>query len=1442
MQRPRPGRSVPAALMIALTLLALTALSPVHADERHWARVHHTASEVDRVVAGLSDTLMDYGAFQWGLLDTEQISLLSTQGLRLTLVDRPFHLTLGDEHFDPLDQAALDSLFGDYRPDPAGDFHLIQFSGPIRPEWLAELRNTGLQLVQPLHPFSYIVWASADQMDLAAGRSAVRWTGPMLPDWRVQPRFRGFDRALRPTMALASRHVDQRTLRSTLGQFGIVHAITPLNTHFRVVHMDLPGDAYMDLAREAAVFTLQYVQQDAGPRGEMSNQSVVGNYDGSNTVFPGYATWLSNTGYDGSGITVGVVDGRVLTTHVDLADRMAPCSGTNGSCGGSGSNAHGTHVAGAIAGTGATGALLQGFLRGQGVAPGASIVTQVYQPFLGSGPGGMVPEGMLKIYQDSAKSGALLTNNSWGPTGSPQGYDIPTMEIDFISRDADPDTAGDQPVLAVWSIMNGNGDGSGACAPSSLGSPDEAKNLFAVGSTSLQNSDGTQVANIFRVSGNSGHGNACDGRRVPHIVAPGCSTDSTTNSSDTAHSASFCGTSMASPVVSGSVSVWAEKYLDETGNNPSPALVKAVFTAAAQNLVGNPNADGVTMGHRPDRFQGYGRIDLEQVMNHGLEVYMTDQETVLTSAGEQWSLGLNAVNPAEPIRIMLAWTDAPGAGLGGTTPAWVNNLDLVVEADGSTYLGNVIGGDGWSATGGSADGMNNLEGVFLSPGQHQGAVAITVEATDLAGDGLDPWNPGSPRQDFALACYNCIVGDPTFTLGLDPEQAGMCVPDSGTDVTAIAVDVGTLGAYSGTVSLASSGEPAGVGSVLTPTSIAAPGGSSWQVTVDDSASTGEYPLTLTGDDGSDVHQVDFTLTLDEPLAAAPSQLAPADGASDLVLRPEFSWDGLTGVSDYRLQVATDAGFGTVVIDETVTGTSFTPASDLALDTEYFWRVAGNNLCGDGVWSTIFSFTTRQEPVADLSATSFSFAVNAGGSADQTLQVGNVGTGNLTWSMLTDALETAALPRDSHDPALDEPLSLAGFSLPGSGSHSDSANAGLISRGQVVGFTFEGTVSGISGTATWASDLALTITGPEGASFSVGGYQTGNPPWDFDGGGSTDDGTYTSTHIGTDIFGAEGELDEGQWQFQFDHTWNDTMNWTDVTITLHKAPLPVCDGEYTSVDWLSATPDSGSVAAGNSETVTIGVDASALGNGNYLGYLCLTTNDPAAAMVPIPVDLEVTGTLPDATLEGTVTSLGHCQNNPAALANAAVDVMGQLGGPYATTTDAGGFYTLDIPADESPVDIMVSEGGHASAAMLGVGLSAGNTEVADFDLVVLDACAQVSPAALNPALVVDTAAASELVLDNGAGGIQMSWSLDTSPGCYNPATTDWLSLTDTGGTVDAGDQNSIFAQFDASGLAPGSYTTDLCLTTNDSQQPTVTVPIMLEVRNNMIFDDRFENAN
>ncbi len=678
----------------------------------------------------------------------------------LAFASSDFRLDLGGQQFDPLSSTpVLPPAWQQLSAGPA--FRLVQFKGPIQPQWLAALRHQGLIPVQYIHPYSYVVWGDRPAGERVATLPEVRWSGDFLPAYKVQPAQRQLGRALQPTMLLLSRQADRAALGTLLADSGAqIELQRPLDAHLELMQLSVSGDAYLALASFPGIYAIQSIPQDAGPRGESSNQSIVGNYGPppSNTIVPGYAEWLDTTGFDGSGVTMGIVDGGVRTTHVDLASRMLPCvsAGQSRTSCSSNNNAHGTHVAGAVAGTGATGSLLNGFLRGQGVAPGANLIQQRYGTFLGGGPGGMVADGMLTIYKESALSGAALTNNSWGPTGSPQGYDIPTQQIDMISRDANPDETGEQPVLAVWSIMNGNGDSGGACAPSSLGSPDEAKNLFAVGSTKLL-SGGNQVAAIFDISSNSGHGNACDGRRVPHIVAPGCSTDSTTSTNDSAHSSSSCGTSMASPVVSGAVALFIEKYRSQfAGSTPSPALIKAVFTAVAQNLEGFRDADNRVMGHRPDRFQGYGRIDLEAVMNPPQAVVYVEQGTPLTASGQSWTASYSAADPGQPIRIMLAWSDAKGHGLGGSTPAWVNDLDLRVSTDGEDYLGNVIGADGWSASGGAADERNNLEGVFLRADQHAGTVTITVDASNIAADALDPFEPGDPAQDFALVCYNCL--------------------------------------------------------------------------------------------------------------------------------------------------------------------------------------------------------------------------------------------------------------------------------------------------------------------------------------------------------------------------------------------------------------------------------------------------------------------------------------------------------------------------------------------------------------------------------------------------------------------------------------------------------------------------------------------------------------
>ena len=101
---------------------------------------------------------------------------------------------------------------------------------------------------------------------------------------------------------------------------------------------------------------------------------------------------------------------------------------------------------------------------------------------------------------------------------------------------------------------------------------------------------------------------------------------------------------------------------------------------------------------------------------------------------------------------------------------------------------------------------------------------------------------------------------------------------------------------------------------------------------------------------------------------------------------------------------------------------------------------------------------------------------------------------------------------------------------------------------VFGFAFEGTVSGIDGTSTWASDMVMEITSPAGATFGVGGFGTGLSEWDFDGAGSTSDDTYESAH--PDVF-SPGTALNGIWTVEFEHTFVNgvAMTWDPSTIKL-----------------------------------------------------------------------------------------------------------------------------------------------------------------------------------------------------------------------------------------------------------------------------------------------------
>ncbi|MGC1121944.1 MAG: fibronectin type III domain-containing protein [Candidatus Methanofastidiosia archaeon] len=92
------------------------------------------------------------------------------------------------------------------------------------------------------------------------------------------------------------------------------------------------------------------------------------------------------------------------------------------------------------------------------------------------------------------------------------------------------------------------------------------------------------------------------------------------------------------------------------------------------------------------------------------------------------------------------------------------------------------------------------------------------------------------------------------------------------------------------------------------------------------------------------------------LLPSPVLSSPPINAVDVELRPTFSWSAVEKASSYTIQVATDLSFQTVIIDETVSATSYVPSFDLQEKTMYYWRVRTRSDEQTSEWASGY-FTT-----------------------------------------------------------------------------------------------------------------------------------------------------------------------------------------------------------------------------------------------------------------------------------------------------------------------------------------------------------------------------------------------------------------------------------------------------------------------------------------------------
>ncbi len=885
---------------------------------------------------------------------------------------------------------------------------LVQFVGPIKQEWLHALEGLGIEPVHYVARNGYLVWADQSGRDaledMVSGRAnGLQFTGVYHSFFKVGPTLlnkMGKDnpggRQVTVTVQML-RHADSLATEQAIAGLGPqLTDWTPI-LGFQNARFTVRLDELQSIANRPDVYWIgEYLPREL--HDEVQAQIVAGNFNGdlSGPSAPGYLAFLDGLGFSHSpadypivdvvddGIGTGSVNSGDPTLHEegngDNATRLSYVNNCTDQADGGSIGGHG-HINVSIAGgyddtAGFPFTDPNGYLRGLGINPyGRMAGTRIFDPdsFDLSGCGGS-DQGLIKAVQDA---GAQIATNSWGCSSCAGSYDESSQAFDVGVRDADLTEGGNQELIVLFSAGNEG--------PTSVtvGTPGNGKNMITVGASenfrpadedgSWTDGCGTGPAgadDAMDVIGFSSRGPAPGNRVKPEVIAPGTHIQGTasTNSgysgskvcdqfrpSGQATFAASSGTSHSTPALAGVASLayyWIENQLggiltDGPPTPPSPAMMKSYMIAHPTYLSGNGANDTL-----PSNSQGYGQPTLNLLFDGTLK-FIHDQATVFDNSGEDWTWVGTVADPTRPVRIVLAYTDQAGAV--GTSPQ-VNDLNLSVDADGTTYLGNNFSGQ-WSMSGGSPDADNNYEAVFLPAGTAS-AITITVDAFNIAGDGVPNQGDGTD-QDFALTCYNCVE-EPTFSLSVVTAVAEVCAPDD----AIYELTIGSILGFTEDVTLSTIGAPAGLTPGFSVNPVTPPGASTLTLSNTASGTPGTYTFDVQGvaSPSNTTRSRELELSLFDAAPSPPAPTSPADGALNVATDATFQWSASAQEQAYTFEIADDPGFGSIEFSTTTSGTSVSvPSGILNTSTSYYWRVRASNTCGDSAYSGVFDFTTVAAP-------------------------------------------------------------------------------------------------------------------------------------------------------------------------------------------------------------------------------------------------------------------------------------------------------------------------------------------------------------------------------------------------------------------------------------------------------------------------------------------------
>lgn len=265
---------------------------------------------------------------------------------------------------------------------------------------------------------------------------------------------------------------------------------------------------------------------------------------------------------------------------------------------------------------------------------------------------------------------------------------------------------------------------------------------------------------------------------------------------------------------------------------------------------------------------------------------------------------------------------------------------------------------------------------------------------DYAGIGVDPadgctiwftseYEEAGPSSDTQVAAFRF---DPDFKPDASPDSLSICAPNS----AIYTVNVAKTCALNGTVTMSTSGLPAGVTQSWSVNPVTPNGNTTLTIGNTGAATPGTYSVNIIGTHAS-VGSRQETVTLNIATAApgAATLSAPANYATGVALSPNLTWNALSGAASYDVQIATDPAFSNIVRSASgLTATSYTPSPALDAGTVYYWRVRGNNACGGGTYSNVWAFRTATSGCTTYTSTDVPKTIPNPGTVNSSLTIGD----------------------------------------------------------------------------------------------------------------------------------------------------------------------------------------------------------------------------------------------------------------------------------------------------------------------------------------------------------------------------------------------------------------------------------------------------------------------